>query len=294
MAKYDETKFYWLQLKEDFFEEDAIEWLEEQPNGKEYCLFYLKLCLKSLKDNGILIRKVGELLIPYDNKKLADMTNTNFDTVVIAMKLLTEIGLIKVLENGQLYITQVENMIGSQSKSAFKKQQQRIAHKDKLLGVDICPPMCPPDIEIDIEKELDIENRDNIIVAEPQQEQHTDEQIIEHPILTYWNQKNIIVHKPSAKINATIKKALKTFTEEQIKLYIDRYVKMVNDPNYYFDYKWTLEEFLTRKKGIYDFADDGVKWVNYMQDQDKRSFKPKPKNRPISILDIDFGNNEGF
>jgi DNA-binding PadR family transcriptional regulator len=136
-------------------------------------------------------------------------------------------------------------------------------------------------------------NNNNLNIYNDDSKQ-TDEQIIEHPILTYWNQKNIIVHKPSAKINATIKKALKTFTEEQIKLYIDRYVKMVNDPNYYFDYKWTLEEFLTRKKGISDFADDGLKWINYMQDQDKRSFKPKPKNRPISILDIDFGNNEGF
>ena len=29
MAVYDkETKFYWLQLKEDFFDEDAIQWLE--------------------------------------------------------------------------------------------------------------------------------------------------------------------------------------------------------------------------------------------------------------------------
>ena len=43
MAKYDATKFYWLQLREDFFDEDAIDWLEEQPNGKEYSLFYLKL-----------------------------------------------------------------------------------------------------------------------------------------------------------------------------------------------------------------------------------------------------------
>ena len=47
MANYDkETKFYWLQLKEDFFENDAIEWLEEQkPNGRDYAYFYLKLCL---------------------------------------------------------------------------------------------------------------------------------------------------------------------------------------------------------------------------------------------------------
>ena len=50
MSRYDkETKFYWLQLKEDFFDEDAMSWLEEQENGERYSLFYLKLCLKSLK-----------------------------------------------------------------------------------------------------------------------------------------------------------------------------------------------------------------------------------------------------
>ena len=156
MAVYDkETKFYWLQLKEDFFDEDAIQWLEEQqPNGKEYAYFYLKLCVKSLKSNGILIRKVGEMLIPYDNKKIAQLTNTDFDTVTIAMGLLQKIGLVKILENGEIYLTQVENLIGSKSKGAFKKQQQR----DKKLKGDICPPFCPPKIEIELEKEIDIEN----------------------------------------------------------------------------------------------------------------------------------------
>lgn len=125
MAKYDkETKFYWLQLKEDFFEEDAIEWLEEQENGYMYSLFYLKLCLKSLKTNGILIRKVGDMLVPYDNKKLAEMTKMPIDTIIVAMELLKGIGLIKVLDNGELYMTQLENMVGSMSKGAFKKQQQ--------------------------------------------------------------------------------------------------------------------------------------------------------------------------
>lgn len=134
MAKYDkETKFYWLQLKEDFFEEDSIEWLEEQENGHKYSLFYLKLCLKSLKSNGILIRKVGNMLVPYDNKKLAEMTKTPVDTVIVAMELLKGIGLVKVLENGELYITQLENMIGSTSKGALKKQQQRAVKKQELL-----------------------------------------------------------------------------------------------------------------------------------------------------------------
>ena len=126
MSKYDkETKFYWLQLKEDFFEDDAIEWLEEQkPNGRDYAYFYLKLCLKSLKSNGILIREVGNILIPYDNKKLAELTKMEFDTVCVAMELLKKIGLVQVLENGEIYITQLENLIGSVSKGALKKQQQ--------------------------------------------------------------------------------------------------------------------------------------------------------------------------
>ena len=152
MSKYDkETKFYWLQLKEDFFENDAIEWLEEQkPNGRDYAYFYLKLCLKSLKSNGILIRKVGNILIPYDNEKLAELTKMDFDTVTIAMELLKKIGLVEILENGEIYINQMENLIGSKSLGAFKKQQQR------TIGGQVAD-ICPPKIEIELEKEIEIE-----------------------------------------------------------------------------------------------------------------------------------------
>lgn len=168
MAKYDGTKFYWLQLKEDFFDEDAIDWLEDQPNGKEYSLFYIKLCLKSLKTNGVLIRRVGNMLIPYDHVKLGELTNTNPDTVMVAMNLLMQIGLVQKLENGELYLTQVENMIGSQSKSAFKKQQQRLTRKTNILieggqEVDNCPPKIEEEIEQDeeIEEEEDKEKKKN-------------------------------------------------------------------------------------------------------------------------------------
>lgn len=173
MAQYDkETKFYWLQLKEDFFDNDAIEWLEEQkPNGRDYAYFYLKLCLKSLKSNGILIRKVGNILIPYDNKKLAELTKMDFDTVTVAMELLKKIGLIEILENGEIYIKQLEQLIGSKSLGALKKQQQRFLSGQK---VDNCPPKngqdgesCPPkieselelDIELDIEQKQELKNR---------------------------------------------------------------------------------------------------------------------------------------
>ena len=57
----EETKrYYWMRLRADFFEDDAIDWLEDQENGSLYTLFYLKLCLKSLKNEGGLYRSGGE------------------------------------------------------------------------------------------------------------------------------------------------------------------------------------------------------------------------------------------
>ncbi len=119
-------KYFWLKLKEDFFDDDAINWLEEQPKGKEYALFYLKLCLKSLKTDGILIRTVGTMLVPYDMKKLSEITKTEFDTVVVAMELLKNIGLVEILENGEIFLPGLHQMVGSETKWARYKRKDNI------------------------------------------------------------------------------------------------------------------------------------------------------------------------
>lgn len=124
-------KYYWMKLKEDFFDDDAIEWLEDQPKGKEYALFYLKLCLKSLKTNGILIRQVGTMLVPYDTKKLSEVTKTEFDTVVVAMELLKRIGLVEILECGEICIPRMEEMIGSETDKAAI--MRRIREQKKMI-----------------------------------------------------------------------------------------------------------------------------------------------------------------
>lgn len=163
MAKYDkDTKFFWLMLKDDFFENDAISWLEEQePNGKEYAYFYLKLCVSSLKTNGLLIRKVGQILVPYDAKRLSELTRIDFDTVVTAMSLLQKIGLVQVLETGEIYLPEIVNLIGSQSKGAFKKQQQRALNSSGGQMSTQCLPNCPPNLKSKILEDRKIDN--NII-----------------------------------------------------------------------------------------------------------------------------------
>ena len=128
-------RFYWLKLKEDFFDEDTMGWLEEQDNGKEYCLFYLKLCLKSLKSDGVLVRKVGDMLIPYDVAKIAEITKTQVDIANGALNLLKQIGYIQVLDSGGLFLTQIENMTGSETDAAERQRKSRANKRVPEKGV---------------------------------------------------------------------------------------------------------------------------------------------------------------
>lgn len=95
-------------------------------------------------------------------------------------------------------------------------------------------------------------------------------------IFNYWNKNGIIPHKKiTEEISKSIEKALKTYTEEEIKCYIERYAEILKDKNYFFSYKWTLAQFLSRKEGVSSFADDGDKWVSYQSANKKAKDKEK-------------------
>lgn len=150
----DNKRFYWLKLKEDFFDDETIRYIEEQENGIKYSNFYLKLCLKSLRTDGKLIRLVGEILIPYDVKSLSSLTGVDVDTVRCAMALFEKIGCVKMLDSGELYISQLSEMVGSETDKA---RAMRVIRAREKYGNDVTRmlPECYP--EKDIEKELDTE-----------------------------------------------------------------------------------------------------------------------------------------
>ncbi|NSM31428.1 phage replisome organizer N-terminal domain-containing protein [Enterococcus faecalis] len=162
LSDKQKKRYYWLKLKENFFEEDTIEWLEEQPNGKEYCLIYLKLCLKSLKTDGVLVRNVGSMLIPYDAETLARVTNSTVDTVKVAMDLFKKIGLIQLLDTGEIYINQLNELVGSETEAAKQKRLQR----SKVDNVPKLSSGCPENVAQSIE----LEYRDKSIEKEDKEE----------------------------------------------------------------------------------------------------------------------------
>lgn len=157
----ENKRYYWLKLKEDFFDDDTIQFIEEQENGILYSNFYLKLCLKSLKNDGRLIRLVGNTLMPYDVKSLAKLTRIDVDTVRVAMELFKKFGLVEILDTGEIYMSQINEMIGSETKKAIEKRALRARQKRERLEMSQCDaPVTLSDVDViccDEEKEIDKE-----------------------------------------------------------------------------------------------------------------------------------------
>ena len=151
----DNRKYYYLKLKESYFDDDAIVLLESMPDGILYSNILLKLYLKSLKNGGKL--QLDEN-IPYTAQMIATLTRQQVGTVERALGIFQQLGLVEQLHGGLLYMTDIELMIGQSSTEAERKRAARLANKalppPRTNGghlSDICPP------EIEIKKEIDIE-----------------------------------------------------------------------------------------------------------------------------------------
>ena len=185
-------RYYWLKLKNDFFEGDEINWLEEQENGAVYILFYLKLCLWSLRSDGVLMRRVGKMEIPYDTKKLAEITGTPLPAAETAMALLTSAGLVEVQENGALFMPQMEDMTGSETERAAIMRKYRTPKTEKENhsedsdreievqssnhNVITMLPETDHIVDTEIEKELELESE-----TEPEKESDADTESLLYP-----------------------------------------------------------------------------------------------------------------
>ena len=243
-------KYYWLKLKEDFFEDDTIEWIEEQPGGERYSLFYLKLCLKSLKTDGILIRNVGDMLIPYDVRKLAEITKTDVDTVRVAMELFKKIGLVQILENGEIYMAQLQSMVGSETSKAQLMRNKRARDKEKALpepkneeGNNVTTAL--PNRYTEIEKEIEIEKDIEI-------DKETEKENIDYSrIINAYN--DICISFPRLRtLSDTRKKAIKArinsgysyedFETMFIKAEASTFLKGGNDRDWSATFDWMLKD----------------------------------------------------
>lgn len=158
----DNKKYYYLRLKDNFFDSDELKILESMKDGYLYSNILLKLYLRSLKNDGKLV--VNDR-IPYNAEMLASVTGHQVGTIKQALSMFKELGLIEILENGAIYMLDIQNFIGKGSTEADRQRlyDRRISdeRKQKKLtqsrNLEEILKKSTPEIEIELEKEIEKE-----------------------------------------------------------------------------------------------------------------------------------------
>lgn len=266
----DNKKYYYLKLKAGFFDSDEMILLESMPDGYLYSNILLKLYLKSLKFEGKLM--VNEK-IPYNAEILATVTRHKVGVVEKALEIFRELGLIDVLDNGAIYMLDIQNFIGRSSTEADRKREYRKEidiQKIKLIGQMSgqmsanCPDKSIPEIEI--EKEIEIK--------------------IYSPVIDYLNSKCNTSYKSSSKKTKSLIDARvhEGFVLEDFKKVIDIKAAEWNDTD--------MAKYL-RPETLF-----GTKFESYLNQKTVEKPKQQPKkynkfnDNMIKNDDIDFNDIE--
>ena len=180
----DNRKYYYLKLKENYFDDDSIVLLESMQDGVLYSNILLKLYLKSLKHGGRL--QLDED-IPYTAQMIATITRQQIGTVERALQIFLKLGLVEVLDSGTFYMSNIELLIGQSSTEAERKRAARLQNKAlsalRTSGGHLSD-IRPPEIEIEIELEKEIEIKREIEKVRPE---------MGHPSHTYGRYQNIFL-----------------------------------------------------------------------------------------------------
>lgn len=126
----DNHKYYYIKLKDTYFEQDNVKILESLPNGHIYSLILIKLYLKACKHGGQLMMTPS---IPYDPENLqtlASVINHDVSHVRESIKIGEELDLITILDGREIWLNEIQNLIGESSTEADRIR----AYRQKLKG----------------------------------------------------------------------------------------------------------------------------------------------------------------
>lgn len=176
-------KYYWLKLKNDFFNNRQIKKLRRIAGGDTYTIIYLKLQLLSIDNGGIIEYKGTEKDI-FEQLELE--IDEDIDNIKITMNFLMANDLLECVDN-DVFLNEVPNLIGSECKSAERvrkyrknkelENQKALQSNNKTLQCNAPPLQCNTDVtkcntekekekelelDLEIEKELDTKSQSEI------------------------------------------------------------------------------------------------------------------------------------
>ncbi|MDJ1152422.1 phage replisome organizer N-terminal domain-containing protein [Macrococcus caseolyticus] len=151
-------RYFWLKLKEDFFNQKEIKLLRKIAGGDTYTIIYLKLLLLSLKNDGKIY---FDGLTDEFSEEVALEIDESVENVQVTMQFLQKKGLIAfdTEHQDEFELTNIASMIGSETDKAAMMRRKRAREKEQkqLKGNNVTAELPDRYTEIEIEKEIDLE-----------------------------------------------------------------------------------------------------------------------------------------
>ena len=121
-------RYYWLKLKEDFFEQRVIKKLRKIAGGDTYTIIYLKLQLLAMKNDGKLVFENVE-----DDfaSEMALELDEDIENVKVTLMYLEKNNLIETISDEEYFLPEVLSVTGSETASAIRVREHR--EKKKAL-----------------------------------------------------------------------------------------------------------------------------------------------------------------
>lgn len=158
----DNKRFYWLKLKDDFFDSRKMKKLRKVAGGDTYTIIYLKLQLLSINNEGIIEFEGTDEDIYH---QLALDIDEEIDDIKMTLAFCNANDLIEYV-NDDVFLSEVPALIGSETASARRVRKHRRKRKalqsnGQALQGNSDVTKCNTEIDIDKDKEIEIEKRDD-------------------------------------------------------------------------------------------------------------------------------------
>ena len=115
-------KYYWLKLKDNFFNQKEVKKLRRIAGGDTYTIIYLKMQLLSIKKDGIIEFEGTEKDLAEQLSYEIDEDGDNIQTTLLFLK---ANNLIEEISENNFLLTKVPDCIGKEGASAERVRKHR-------------------------------------------------------------------------------------------------------------------------------------------------------------------------
>ena len=239
-----EKRYYWLKLKDDFFNQKEIKKLRKIAGGDTYTIIYLKLQLLSLQNEGVIAYEGIE-----DNfvDEMALTLDEDVENVRVTILYLQKVGFLEEISADEFILPKAVESIGSESSVAARVRKHRDKQKALLCNTQVTKSNT--EIEIDIEKD-----KKNIYTPE-----------FEEFYKLYPNPQN------KQRSFKNWKKQLKNETIERLMQAATNYKKLVESENRERQYIKSSANFLGQENFFIDYLPENFKEPQKKQGQARKN-----------------------